>query len=238
MDFLKHILCINLEDRKDRLDHVTKEFQKLDIDSSGFERFNAVKTISGHIGCTLSHIKCIEIAKKRDYPFVFVCEDDITFTNPPLFLEKMGDLYRSNMEWDVLIVGGNNCPPFVQITNFAVRAFNIQTTTGYIVKKHYYDVLIDNFKTGVQSLIREPTRKKEFSIDIFWKTLQRSGMWILLIPPTVVQYADYSDIESKMVDYTGAMLDLDKKKLIEHLMRLEEDKKKSKSPLFSMVYNN
>lgn len=237
MELLQHILCINLKHRTDRLEHVINEFAKLNIDKNGVERFNAIKTISGHIGCTMSHIKCIEIAKERNYPFVFVCEDDITFTDPEVFLQKLNDLYKSSIEWDVLIVGGNNCPPYVKITDFAIRALNVQTTTGYIVKKHYYDVLIDNFKTGVQYLIREPSMKKQFAIDIYWKQLQQTGLWVLLIPPTVVQYADYSDIEDKVVDYSNAMLDLDKKKLIEYLMHLEEEKKKARSPLFSMVYN-
>lgn len=235
MEFLKHILCINLEHRPDRLAHVTEEFRVLGVE---FERFNAIKTTAGNVGCTFSHIRCIELAKQRGYPWVFVSEDDISFTNPALFLEKLGELHTADVPWDVLIVGGNNCPPFVQISDFAVRVFNIQTTTGYIVKSHYYDTLIDNFKTGLQSLIREPHRKKEFSIDIYWKSLQQTGMWILLIPPTVIQYTDYSDIEGRVVGYGTAMLDLDKQKLIEMLMKQEAEKQKRGTPTFSMVYQS
>ena len=233
MEFLKHILCINLDHRTDRLAHATEEFKRLGVE---FERFNAIKTTAGNVGCTFSHIRCIELAKERGYPWIFVSEDDITFTNPPVFLEKLGELHESGMPWDVLIVGGNNCPPYIQLSDFAVRVVNIQTTTGYIVKSHYYDTLIDNFKTGLQCLIREPERRKEFAIDIYWKPLQQTGLWILLIPPTVIQYTDYSDIEGKVVGYGDAMLDLDKKKLIEMLLKQEEEKRRRGTPTFSMVY--
>ena len=48
--------------------------------------------------------------------------------------------------WDVLIIGGNNVPPYKQYYEYCARVFNCQTTTGYIVKEEFYDVMIDNFK--------------------------------------------------------------------------------------------
>ena len=70
MDIFEHTLFINLDHRKDRLEHVEKEFEKMGIQG---ERFNAIKPSSGAVGCTLSHIKCLEIAKERDYEQVFIC---------------------------------------------------------------------------------------------------------------------------------------------------------------------
>ena len=238
MDLLQNTLFINLDHRTDRLDHVLQEFQKLNITA---ERFNAVKTASGNIGCTLSHIKCLELAKQREYPFVFICEDDIQFTNPAVFLEnlhKFYSLYKTGFHWDVLIVGGNTCPPFQQINDFCVRTYNVQTTTGYIVQKHYYDRLIDNFKDGLQRLIREPHNKKIYSIDIHWKQLQSVDHWFITVPLTVNQYYDYSDIEEKVVDYTQPMLDLEKKELIAFLQKQQEkeEKEKRQKNMFNMNY--
>jgi hypothetical protein len=110
---------------------------------------------------------------------------------------------------------------------------NVQTTTGYIVKKEYYDILYDNFKEGLAKLIREPEKKKQFSIDIYWKELQKTGRWYMVLPLTVVQYYDYSDIEEKVTDYRGMMLDFDKKALIERLMR-EQQQEADKKKLFKM----
>ena len=77
---------INLEHRIDRLYHVKNELLKINITGS---RFNAIKTTDGAIGCSMSHLKCIEMAKQNESPFVFICEDDIQFLDAPLFLKQI-----------------------------------------------------------------------------------------------------------------------------------------------------
>jgi hypothetical protein len=148
------------------------------------------------------------------------------------------NLYKNGLQWDVLVVGGNTCPPFQYITDFCVRTYNVQTTTGYIVQNHYYDKLISNFKEGLQQLIREPHNKKIYSLDIYWKKLQMTDNWFMTIPLTVNQYYDYSDIEEKVVDYTQPMLDLEKKELLAFLKKQkekEEQENREKS-IFNMSY--
>lgn len=209
MDIFEHSLFINLDHRKDRLEHVEKELEKVGIQA---ERFNAIKTTSGAVGCTLSHIKCLEIAKERDYEQVFICEDDITFTNPELFktnIEKFCE--NEDIMWDVLIIGGNNVPPYKQYYDYCARVYNCQTTTGYIVKQEFYDVMIKNFKEGVTKLMRDPNNRRMYAIDIYWKKLQMENFWYMITPPTVTQYENYSDIENKNLNYDHLLLDMDKK---------------------------
>lgn len=207
MTLLDNVFFINLEKRTDRLAHVQAELAKVGIHG---ERVCAIETADGAIGCTLSHIRCIEMAKQRKLPHVFICEDDITFLNPPLLLENIEKFEKSGLDWEVLIIGGNNVPPYTQISNFCIRVSNNQTTTGYIVRQHYYDTLIANFKESAAKLIRNPDKRKQYALDIYWKSLQSSGKWYMIIPPTVVQYEDYSDIEKCHVDYRGLLLDVDK----------------------------
>jgi glycosyl transferase family 25 len=192
------------------LQHVTQQFRLLGIAHA--ERFNAIQTQSGAIGCSLSHIKCLEMAKKNKYKQIFICEDDITFTNPQLFLENMYQFENSEYcaNWDVLIVGGNNVPPYLQKTDYLIKISNCQTTTGYIVREHYYDVLIQNMKEGVNHLLRNPENKREYAVDMYWKKLQQRDNWYMIIPPTVVQYENYSDIEGRDVNYNHLLTDLDK----------------------------
>ena len=180
----------------------------------------------------MSHIKCLELAKERKYPYVFICEDDIEFTNPALFLENLQKLYDSGLYWDVLVVGGNNAPPFQQINDYCVRVYNIQTTTGYIVKECYYDTLLSNYKEGIQKLLREPENKKQYSIDIYWKSLQSKDIWLVLIPLTVIQYNDYSDIECRVVKYESAMLDLEKKELMAYFMKKQKEEEQLRKMFF------
>jgi GR25 family glycosyltransferase involved in LPS biosynthesis len=207
-DLLKNTLFINLENRTDRLTHVTKQLESIGVVG---ERFNACKTKVGAIGCTLSHIKCLELAKARDYEQVFICEDDITFLNPSVFLDSLVKFSANKeIEWDMLIIGGNIVPPYEKVDEYCIRVGECQTTTGYVVKKHYYDVLIDNFRDSVKNLIQEPENKMTYALDVYWKRLQKKGRWYMLTPFTVVQYDTYSDIEERYVDYRGLMLDMEK----------------------------
>jgi GR25 family glycosyltransferase involved in LPS biosynthesis len=202
-------LFINLESRTDRLEHVTQELEKIGVKG---ERVNAIKTKVGSVGCTMSHIRCLEIAKQRDYEYVFICEDDITFLNPELFKENLQKFYENDeIMWDLLIISGNNVPPYVVVNDYCTRVLYCQTTTGYVVKKHYYDTLLENFKKGVQQLIREPQNHQKYAIDMYWKELQKQDFWYIITPLTVIQQPGYSDVENKNVDYTNLMLDFEKK---------------------------
>ena len=93
MELFKNTLFINLEQRADRLEHAVQQFKLMEIEA---ERVNAVKTTNGAVGCTMSHIKCLELAKSRDYEYVFICEDDITFTNPELLKQNLQQFYEND----------------------------------------------------------------------------------------------------------------------------------------------
>lgn len=208
MDLFKHSLFINLDSRVDRLDHALTEFEKMNIQ---VERVSAIKNRNGAIGCTMSHIKCLQLAKERDYEHVFICEDDITFLDPGKLKENV-EKFMEHMKstWDVLIIGGNNVPPYQKLSDYCARVFSCQTTTGYIVQKHFYDTLIKNFKESAENLMREPENKREYALDIYWKRLQKHHIWLMLTPPTVTQYESYSDIENRNVNYEHLMLDMNK----------------------------
>ena len=208
MDLFKHSLFINLDSRVDRFEHALQEFEKMNIQ---VERVSAIKNKNGAIGCTMSHIKCLQIAKNRDYDYVFICEDDITFLNPNK-LKESAEKFKTYMKskWDVLIIGGNNVPPYEQLSDYCARVFSCQTTTGYIVQKHFYDTLIKNFKESAEKLMRDPANKREYALDMYWKRLQKEHIWLMLTPPTVTQYESYSDIEERNVNYDHLMLDMNK----------------------------
>lgn len=212
MNYLNNCLFINLEKRKDRLEHVTTQLEKMNING---ERFNAVETKDGAIGCTMSHIKCLELAKERDYEHVFICEDDITFLNPDLLKTNLQRFIDANINWDVIIIGGNNCPPYQPIDDYAIKIGNCQTTTGYIVNKHYLDTLITNFRESAANLIKDPQNKRMFALDVYWKRLQQIHQWYMIVPITVIQVESYSDIENRVTDYKGLMLDLEKKWILQ-----------------------
>ena len=201
------VLYINLDSRPDRNENVKNELNKIGIINP--VRFKAIKLDNGALGCSMSHLKCIEIAKLNKYDNVFICEDDIEFLNPELFLNQIQLFLDSKIDWDVIIISGNNMLPYIPINNTCIKVFNCQTTTGYIVKNSYYDKLIQNYKDGIKKLMKEPTNN-DYKIDKYWFKLQRDNNWYLIIPLTVVQKEDYSDVEKKTTNYKKYMLDYNK----------------------------
>jgi len=209
MEYIKHALFINLKDREDRKINTINEFKELGIP---IERFNAIKMDDGRIGCSMSHLACLNTAKKNDWDHVLIVEDDIQFLNPFLFKENLNHFLSSDIDWDVLLIAGNNIPPYQEVSPFCVKVFSCQTTTGYIVKKHYYDILINNIKEGISLLIREPSKHFYYAIDKYWFALQKKNNWYLLTPLTVIQREGYSDIEKRNTNYSSLLLDINKLK--------------------------
>jgi GR25 family glycosyltransferase involved in LPS biosynthesis len=215
---IQHALYINLESRADRRAHV--EAQLVSLKHSGLsnlvaERFNAIKhATSGAIGCSMSHLRCIQLAKARGWDHVLVCEDDVLFTSVPLFLTQLSKFMTTVPAWDVVLLAGNNIPPYRVVNDACIQVGSCQTTTAYIVRAHYYDALIANYRAGIHNLMRNPAQKINYAIDRYWFELQRRDRWFLITPLSVVQREDYSDIEQRVTNYGHLMLDLDKEQLI------------------------
>jgi GR25 family glycosyltransferase involved in LPS biosynthesis len=205
---IKHAFYINLESRPDRKIHVENQLLNIGIKA---DRFNAIKLSNGAIGCSMSHLKCLEFAKEKNWPHVLIVEDDILFLNPELFVRQINLFLKNHTDFDVALIAGNNLPPYSIIDDSCVKIKKCQTTTGYIVQNHYFDTLIKNYKDGIQLLLKYPANHQYFAIDKYWFQLQEIDNWYLIVPLTVTQKEDYSDIEKRPTNYTALMLDLDKK---------------------------
>ena len=215
---IKHAFYINLDSRPDRKQHVERQLGIIGINA---QRFKAIKLQNGALGCSLSHLKLIETAKANNWPHILVVEDDILFTNPSLFVQQCNKFLSTHKEFDVALISGNNIPPYREIDDTCVQVTKCQTTTGYLVQNHYFDTLIQNYKMGIQNLMREPENHRIYAIDKFWFNLQAIHKWYLIIPLTVAQREDYSDIEKRPTNYARAMLDLDKEAFFKKQMELQ-----------------
>jgi glycosyl transferase family 25 len=191
---------------------VEKQLQKIGIRPEAVERFPAIRPAKGDgaIGCTMSHLRCLQKAQEAGWDHVCIVEDDIEFLNPELFMSQMNRFLENHPVWDVVLLGGNNVPPYQKIDTTCVRVGSCQTTTGYLIKSHYFDTLIQNIKEGLGFLLRSPEKHVLYAIDKYWFHLQRQHHWYLIIPLTVTQRADYSDIEKRPTNYQRVMTYLDK----------------------------
>lgn len=199
---MHHVFYINLKHRVDRMHRAETQFKAMSVTA---ERVDAIECRNGAIGCALSHIKCIEIAKERRLPYACICEDDILFLNPEQTKQSISLILNGTVQWDIILLGANIAPPYLKLTNQCMTVRNAQTTTGYIIKQAYYDTLLQNIRTGISGMLLYQN-PRIYAIDIYWKKLQKLDKWIIVIPLAVVQRPDYSDIEHREVNYTKHML--------------------------------
>ena len=209
---LENVYYINLEERVDRKVLVETELKKM---KWKYERFNAIKHARGIIGCCMSHLAVVEMAKEKDLDYVVILEDDIQFLQPERYNKMLIDfrnfIESNSLDYDVLLIATNildKVNGVIPINNYIYRVKASYSAAGYIVKKHYYDKIIANYKEGLRLLIENPTVSGKYEFDVYWIKLQMVDKWLILYPRTVNQRESYSDILKCMTDYTKHMIDV------------------------------
>jgi glycosyl transferase family 25 len=113
------------------------------------------------------------------------------------------------MKYDVLLFGANIADKANGIKKVNDLIYKVScglTSTGYIVNKHYFDTLIDNYRESVKLLINY--RDLDIGcIDINWLKLQNRDNWYILFPRTITQRPARSLIQNNYVDYTHLFID-------------------------------
>jgi glycosyl transferase family 25 len=202
---MKNVYYINLKHRTDRKIHVESQLNSL---GWSYQRFNAIQMKSGRVGCSMSHLKLLQMAKEKNLPYIVILEDDIHFTNIPKFQELLKHFMDEiKDDYDVYLLAGNLRHPIEKITQNILKIYTSYTTTGYIVKQHYYDTIISNIKEGIVRLIKNPLNGMN-AIDVNWIQLQKKDKWFISYPRTVTQLSNhFSNIENRVVNYDHLMLD-------------------------------
>ena len=200
--FQNHVY-INLDHRTDRNESMKTELSKIGIDNPN--RFPAIKTEMGIVGCCLSHMRCIQEAMHKELDYICIFEDDIIIKRPELLMRKVKKLI--NNDWDCLLLSGNNFKPYVEYEDY-IKVSKCFCLSSYIIKKHYYQRYLDNLNEGLKLLLQSGDR--QYSLDYYNHKLQREDTWYLLTPLCIYQKEDYSDIENRNVDYKDLMLNYDK----------------------------
>ena len=188
---------INLDDKVQRLNDSITELGKLDIKPI---RFDAVRHQNGAIGCSLSHLGVLNLAKLKNHEYVLICEDDNLILNTDEVKKSINQFLEDKLEWDVLILSANNYRPFEKTSNYYIKVKNAQCTNAYIVRRHYYETLIQIWETAVIKFSQNPEQNYIYALDQYWKILQKKDKWYLIIPPNIIQKPEYSNVENRMVD--------------------------------------
>ena len=125
--YFDRIFYINLERDTLRNEQMVSQFQKYGI--TNYERVDAIafaelpgkekyrnfikhdpKYLLGSLSCKASHIKCVELAKERNYKRILILEDDVICLQDPNVLLAHNQAVLN--DWDMLYFGGLVEPHF------------------------------------------------------------------------------------------------------------------------------
>ncbi|MEY4331451.1 MAG: hypothetical protein RLZZ196_189 [Bacteroidota bacterium] len=198
-----NIVYINLNDRVDRLQQFNQELKNNNIDWA--VRLEGVRHKSGHLGCSLSHLKLLTEHDNYDIyqrPLLMVCEDDCEFLIDTESLNILINEFIKDSKLDVLCLAYNveDKSKAYEINDFFAVATNIHTTACYILKPHMITPMINSTLKSVNSLSNRE-HPQTSAIDVVWTELQEEYIFAIANNRAARQRHSFSDVENKVVNY-------------------------------------
>ena len=187
---------INLDRRADRREQIEKEFADRGLN---VERFKGIEHAYPAVGCTLSHIAVLKLARERGYESAMIFEDDFTFL---VSKDEWTDLLaKLPSVYDVVMICCGVIKPGTYYNETFDRVQEVQQTAGYIVHSRFYNRIIANFEEGARKFIESPHIHWLYALDQYWKSLQTESEWFSFKKKIAKQRAGFSDITQSFVEY-------------------------------------
>jgi glycosyl transferase, family 25 len=198
---------INLNHRTDRKEHM-EQLKHTHPFFKNIERMEAVVNKRGDIGCSLSHIKCLNELLKRNKECYLIMEDDFCILNEDNFNGFMlgFDKIKNDTNWDIITLTPRGDTIVKNYNQGFHKIINTQTTTGYIIKHNFIKRLLEVYNKGVEQLM-ENGAPGLYSLDQCWKPLQLESNFIYYENIYGGQLPSYSDIEKIVVDYNKRFIE-------------------------------
>jgi glycosyl transferase family 25 len=198
---LSRVFYINLDKRDDRRTQIVGELQRFNLYDKS-ERFAAIHTPpQGNVGCAMSHLEVLKLAKARNYEQVLILEDDFYFViEPEAFEHELAQFFQANIPYTVLMISYNiqrsepTSYPFIQ------KIIEAQTASGYIVHNSFYDTLIGLYAEGIPPL-RATNQHWLYANDAIWKRVQPTSNWYAFTTRCGKQRDGYSDNSNTFTSY-------------------------------------
>jgi phosphorylcholine metabolism protein LicD len=184
MDKINGVIYINLDNREDRKKLLLEELLKMGIPSSKIHKVSGIYVPkNGHKGCVQSHILALNIAKMNNWDTTLILEDDAELNvSEEEFKSKLSNIFDflKDKEWDVIMLGKCNTVEKETINEF-IKLKSGTTSTGYIIKKHYYNKLLDLFIDCNNKMIPDKwgdtNNFEPNALDQRWQLLQGKDNW-------------------------------------------------------------
>lgn len=203
MDLIDKFVYINLKKREDRNKHILEELNDFKVPAEKIIRFEAIEHKRGALGCTLSHLKVMEMFKQSSDEIWCILEDDHYFTQKLNITNDYIKQFVQSPDFDVFL--GCTCALKGNVItgNKFMRAYQSSMTSFYIVKRNVIDALIASHKNSARSFGKDGTRKG-IPLDHMWYHLMKIFVFVTPISkPLGAQLEDYSDIRKKKINYSN-----------------------------------
>jgi len=120
--------CVSLERRLDRRTHLAETLDRAEMHEVRlYPAFDASllnlwhpERVQGEVGCYLSHLALLKMARARRLPAITLLEDDIVF-DPAFAAELKNFVLHLPDDWDALYFGGWHVEPAQPVNSFVNR---------------------------------------------------------------------------------------------------------------------
>lgn len=198
MKYFDKIFSINMDNRKDRWELAKNEFDKFGLDVERISAFDGSKLNlnfppeikEGAVGCSLSHLYILKMAKQLGLNNYLVLEDDVKFIDN--FTEVFSHvMHQIPNDWDMMYLGGQHIHGrnIEKITENIYKCEYTLTTHSFAVRNTVYDLFIDKLID-----ITKPC-------DVHFAEEHKNINAYVCIPHLTWQRQGYSDVEKQNVDY-------------------------------------
>lgn len=225
-----HIAFVNLSHRKDRLDHMTSELDRIGLHASRVsgmlphefpeDKYSVMRNRTpGAIGCHMSQVKIMTDALELN-KHAFVMEDDIIFCSD--FMERMEYIskWTETHEWDVVWLGASfHAPePFWHPKGPSKMRPNCSANLGYDVLPTDDPRMVRTFGAYCTFAYIVNVKSIQKILDLFDKHIYESiGIdWLMIkiqpqlncfsfVPGCIMQMDNMSDIGKGMTVWSGQL---------------------------------
>jgi GR25 family glycosyltransferase involved in LPS biosynthesis len=198
---ISKIFYINLDKRQDRKEEIELELRTYDLFNLS-ERIQAIETPGqGILGCTISHLNAIKLAKERSYKNILILEDDFQFTiSKEEFENQLQTFFENQIPYDVCMISYNIQQSQSTEHPFLTKVIEAQTASGYIIHSSFYDKMIELYEWAIP-LLDQTKQHWHYANDQCWKRLQPEANWYCLTKRCGRQRAGYSDNSEQFEDH-------------------------------------
>lgn len=191
--------CINLKHREDRWLESKKEFEKLNLN---VERFDAIYSNNGHLGCLKSQLAIIKQAKEENLNNVLIFEDDIRFfdDNTQDYLDKALKDIDDN-DWYLLYLGGNCRKKITKHSDYLYKVVGLQCCQSVIYNKKSFDIILNRYKNLGDYIDISMVIDQYLAHDFQYK-----HDCFMVNPMLTIQRSSLSDIERRVSDNSEIIL--------------------------------